>query len=149
MKDEMKDTGNVVCHCGSPAHLRPNELLYGGRSYGNGYAYICDRFPVCRGSVGVHPNGKPLGTIPTEETKMLRRQLHARIDPLWRNQARGKKKARGSVYGWLQKIMNLSPLDCHVGKFDADMCKRALKEIDRQPYEQHAPLKKPFLPGEF
>jgi hypothetical protein len=74
----------VPCYCGSPAHLRDNSLLYNGKSYGNGKAYICDRFPDCRGSVGVHPNGKPLGTIPDEETKKLRRSVHTIIDPCGR-----------------------------------------------------------------
>jgi hypothetical protein len=47
--------------------------------------------------VGVHPNGKPLGNIPDENTKVLRRKLHAIVDPLWQNQtyhSRRKKAQR-------------------------------------------------------
>lgn len=125
----------VTCFCGSPAHLLPNSLLYNGKSYGNSKAYICDRFPECRGSVGVHPNGKPLGTIPDEHTKSLRRKLHAIIDPLWQNQAyQSRRKARGQVYGWLRHIMQMTPDECHIGMFDADTCVQAMEKIRENPY---------------
>jgi len=127
----------VTCYCGSPAHLRNNSLLYGGKSFGNGKAYICDRFPVCRGSVGVHPNGKPLGNIPDEQTKAMRRKLHAIVDPLWQNTSyHSRKKARGKVYGYLQRILKLSPQECHIGNFDADMCLKAMAAIRENPFEE-------------
>jgi hypothetical protein len=127
----------VTCFCGSPAHLHNNKKLY-GKEYGKvPYAYICDRFPVCRGSVGVHPQGKPLGTIPDPQTKAMRIKLHAIIDPLWRDQTqRSKKKARGSVYGWLRRISGLSAEECHVGMFDADMCLKMMMLIRENPYEE-------------
>jgi hypothetical protein len=126
----------VTCHCGSPAHLRDNSLLYSGKSFGNGKAYICDRFPECRGSVGVHPNGKPLGNIPDEQTKVMRRKLHAIVDPLWQNQEyRSRKKARGSVYGYLRRILDMSAEECHIGNFDSETCLRAMEKIRENPYE--------------
>lgn len=129
----------VTCFCGSPAHLHSNKALY-GREFGIGMAYICDRFfetpSACRGSVGVHPNGKPLGTIPDAQTKAMRIKLHAIIDPLWKNQDRAKRKARGSVYGWLQRIMGMTSEECHIGNFDADTCLKAMVMIRENPYEQ-------------
>lgn len=128
----------VTCYCGSEAHLQNNSLLYNGKSFGNGKAYICDRFPACRGSVGVHPSGKPLGNIPDEQTKVMRRKLHAIIDPLWQNQSYySRKKARGHVYGYLRRILNLSAEECHIGNFDADQCLRAMTAIRENPYEEH------------
>jgi hypothetical protein len=111
-------------------------MLYNGKSYGNGWAYICNRFPKCRGSVGVHPNGKPLGTIPDQETKQLRIQLHAVIDPLWRNQTHQPKRvARGAVYGYLRHIMEMTAEECHIGNFTADDCRRAMRAIQEIPFE--------------
>lgn len=135
---EMKEYP-VTCFCGSPAHLHNNSKLY-GREYGNvPYAYICDRFfekpSACRGSVGVHPNGKPLGTIPDAQTKVMRQKLHAIVDPLWKNQERSKRQARGSVYGYLQRITGLSSAECHIGMFDADKCLEVMKLIRENPYE--------------
>ena len=127
----------VTCFCGSHAVLASNSIVY-GREYGNGKAYICSRFPECDGMVGTHPTGKPLGTMIDKETRQLRRAVHAEIDPLWRTQERSKKRARGSVYGWLRRILDMTAEECHVGNFDADTCKRALEAIKEHPYEVHA-----------
>lgn len=125
----------VDCFCGSSASLGPNSVLYNGKTYGNGMAYICDRFPDCRGSVGVHPNGKPLGTIPDDRTKKLRRVLHGIIDPLWQNRPyQQRRKARGQVYGWLRKIMDMTAEECHIGNFDAQTCTQALLMIEAYPF---------------
>lgn len=126
----------VTCFCGAPAKLQPNVILYGGKIYGNGMAYVCTNFPTCRGSVGVHPGGKPLGTIPDEQTKAMRRKLHAIVDPLWQTQERHKKRARGSVYGYLRRIMNMTAEECHIGNFDAQTCLRAMKAMRNNPYRQ-------------
>lgn len=125
----------VYCHCGSIASLRSNSLLYNGKEYGNGRAFICDCFPDCKGSVGTHPDGRPLGTIPDEATKVLRRQIHAEIDPLWKNREdRSKKRNRSSVYGWLRRILKISPQKCHIGMFNEQDCLRALEIIKNKPY---------------
>lgn len=129
----------MICFCGSPATLQPNSVIYSGRSFGNGFAYVCTRFPACRGSVGVHPDRKPLGTIPDAETKKLRIEVHAIVDPLWRAATNGrpKKRNRGSVYGWLRRVMNMTPDECHIGKFTKADCLRALEAIKANPYKQH------------
>lgn len=127
-----------VCYCGSPTVYQDSKAYYHGRSYG--MRWICSRWPECRGSVGAHPDGKPLGTVPSDEDKKWRSLLHAQIDPLWQNQQRSKKRARGSVYGWLRRIMNLTPDECHIGNFNADMCIEALEQIALHPYEERHAL---------
>ena len=132
----MKAVAAPVCFCGSTASLRSNSLLYNGREYGNGKAWICDRFPACRGSVGCTPEGRPLGTIPDQETKKLRIQVHAAIDPLWKNGRtdRPKKRNRASVYGWLRRIMEIPAEACHIGMFTKADCLKALAAIAANPY---------------
>lgn len=128
----------ITCHYGSSASLQPNSRIYNGKSYGNGLAYICDRFPVCRGSVGTHPDGRPLGTIPDEETKKLRIQVHALIDPHWKNASNGRSRSknRGSVYGWLKRILGDGVREIHVGEMTKADCLRALEEIPKNPYRR-------------
>lgn len=133
----------VKCFCGSDAHLQSNSVIY-GREYGNGKAYICDRWPECDGAVGTHPDGKPLGELTNGETRKLRRKLHSIVDPLWQNQNRTKRKARGSVYGWLQRITGLSPKECHIAMFDAETCVKVLGLIARNPYKYDEPLNTKF-----
>lgn len=129
----------VFCHCGSAASLRSNSLIYNGREYGNGLSWICDRFPKCRGSVGTHPDGRPLGTIPDQETKKLRIKVHAVVDPLWKNwegKKRSRGHARGSVYGWLRRITGKSNEQNHIGMYTKEDCIRTLKLIEENPYEE-------------
>lgn len=111
------------CFCGSSSSLRSNGLIYNGREYGNGKAWICDRYPACRGSVGTHPDGKPLGTIVDSETKKLRMNVHAVIDPLWKS---GKMK-RGWVYSRLSKAIGRP---YHTGETTADDCRAILAQTD-------------------
>lgn len=42
--------------------------------------------PNCGGFVGTHKGTtRPLGCIPTEQLKMARKKLHAKMDPLWKS----------------------------------------------------------------
>lgn len=110
----------MKCHCGSTASLKSNSLLYNGKEYGNGRAYICDRFPACRGSVGTHTGSKkPLGTIVDDDTKKLRMAVHAKIDPLWK---RGIT-SRNQLYRNLDRIVGYT---YHTGEADAETCRKIL-----------------------
>lgn len=130
-----KQTVSIACYCGSPATLQSNAVKY-GREYGNGLAWICSRYPKCDGYVGTHPDGSPLGKLTDNETTQLRRQVHAKIDPLWKDRTdRSKKKNRGSVYGWLRRLMDMSSAECHIGNFNAEECRKALRLIEENPYE--------------
>jgi hypothetical protein len=55
--------------------------------------------PHCGGYVGCHQNSRrPLGCIPTEELKIARMRLHAKMDPLWKS----KKITRKELYTLLK-----------------------------------------------
>ena len=128
------------CYCGSSSHLDTNAKIYNGKEYGNGKIWLCDRFPDCRGSVGTHPDGSPLGSICDPETKRLRMQVHDLIDPIWQNDTtRSKKKARGSVYGWMSRITGVHPY--HTGNLTKEQCLVALEAIANNPYENGDLLK--------
>lgn len=138
----VEQVGNVanppVCFCGAETVYRDSAVIYHGYSYG--MRWICSRFPECNGSVGAHPDGEPLGTVPNAEDKKYRSMLHAQIDPLWQSQERSKKKARGSVYGWLRRLLNMTADECHIGNFNAEQCIEALELIAQHPYEQRHSL---------
>jgi hypothetical protein len=124
----------VKCFCGSSASLKSNALIYNGKEYGNGKVWLCDRFPACRGSVGTHPDGRPLGTIPDEETKKLRIKVHALVDPLWKSQG----VPRGKVYGYLKRIMK-SEKEIHMGETTKEDCLKLMETIKNNPYEFRPP----------
>lgn len=127
---------SVKCFCGSTTSLKSNALIYNGREYGNGKIWLCDRFPICRGSVGTHPDGKPLGTIPDAETKKLRIAVHAMVDCHWKRPDGSKdRKTRGYVYGWLRRITGKSHDDCHIGMFTKEDCLKTMELIKQNPFE--------------
>jgi hypothetical protein len=130
----------VTCYCGSAARYADNSEYY-GRSYGNGKCWMCTRFPECDGYVGAHPDGRPLGSLVDKETKRWRILVHAQIDPLWRDanlHGGAKRRRRGSVYGWLRRLMDMTAEECHVGNFTTEQCIEALEQITLHPYQERA-----------
>lgn len=131
----MTTQKELLCFCGSSAKLGNNSTIY-GKVFGHGKVYICSRFPKCRGYVGAHADGRPLGTIVNAETKALRMRVHALIDPLWREARNGRSRSRnrGSVYGWMRRIMDFKERPFHVGELSKAECLVALEMIEKNPY---------------
>lgn len=109
----------MKCFCGGNATLQSNAVIY-GRTYGNGMAFVCD---TCKGYVGCHDDGRPLGTIVDKETKELRMEVHALIDPIWKS---GKYK-RSVVYIRIAKALGQKSF--HVGECDKETCKVVLETV--------------------
>lgn len=120
-----------TCYCGSSTTRQSNALIY-GIEYGNGRAFICDRFPQCQGFVGTHPNGQPLGTVPDPETRELRKLVHAAIDPIWQT----GKLHRGQVYNRISRALGIKSY--HTGETTADECRKVL-ELIPQIFKGYAP----------
>lgn len=131
----------VICYCGGKAELTSNARIY-GREYGNGKIWLCQNFRICRGYVGTHADGRPLGTLVDDETRKLRIRVHAIIDPFWKeaNNGRSRKRNRGSVYGWMARIM-AHGRPYHTGDLTKEECVRALTAIAANPYRPHVEQK--------
>ena len=130
-----QDIEAPVCFCGSPAVYHGDTIeYYNGKDYGP--RWICSRFPVCRGSVGAHPDGKPLGSIADPETKKARMQVHALIDPIWKNESSGRarRRKRASVYRWLARLLNIR--EYHTGNLTAQQCRELVILIMKNPYDK-------------
>lgn len=132
------------CFCGGICHYEDSARIYHG-STRFGMRWICENWDTCGGSVGAHPDGRPLGTVPDEETKILRRQLHSIVDVIWYgHKGREKRYKRGSAYRWLANTTRW-PIDrAHIGMMDAEQCRYALRCLTSVPYE----LRKELLPRE-
>lgn len=131
-----------ICFCGSSCSYTDSRAFYGRSGYGK--RWICSRFPNCRGSVGAHPDGKPLGTVPTVETKALRSELHQIVDAVWREQTKGslRRKKRGSAYNWLADVTGWPVEVAHIGYMNEEQCAYALRCVRRVPYD----LRKILIP---
>jgi len=104
----------VKCgECGAKMNLKESK---------HGYFYSCSKYPGCRGSHGAHPNGKPLGIPADKATKRRRIIAHRFFDKLWK----GQPITRDQAYRWLQRELNMTELECHIGRFDIDQCDRVI-----------------------
>jgi ssDNA-binding Zn-finger/Zn-ribbon topoisomerase 1 len=110
--------------CGAPMALKPSRF---------GLFYGCGDWAMsgCNGSHGAHKNGKPLGVPANVETKKLRMKAHEHFDKLWK----AGKVNRSQAYGWLQRKMDMTPDQAHIGRFSSDDCHKLL-DILKVPKDQ-------------
>lgn len=85
--------------------------------------YVCR---PCDARVGTHRRSKkPLRTLANAELREMRTRCHAVFDRLWKS----KEMTRGQAYKWIQKVMNLSSDDAHIGMFDMKQCQELLHHL--------------------
>lgn len=113
----------VQCpYCGGAAELVDSVEVYKVQTYGK--IWLCR---PCVAYVGVHrKSGAPLGTLADRETRRLRIELHALIDPPWKR----KLVSRTEVYAVLRKELGMDEEDCHVSRWDAETCRRVKPIIE-------------------
>lgn len=104
--------------CGSDMVLRDSRF---------GLFYGCVRYPACDCTHGAHNDGTPLGVPANKETRQARMDAHAVFDRLWKGATKGgKSAARKKAYRWLREQLGLSKEECHIGRFDIEMCKKVI-----------------------
>lgn len=66
--------------------------------------------------------------VPKTPLDRSRSQLHREFDALWR----GKRRmfaSRPAAYAWLASVLGLTDAECHIARFDAATCRRALETV--------------------
>jgi ssDNA-binding Zn-finger/Zn-ribbon topoisomerase 1 len=104
----------VKCFCGSLMKVK-----WSGKF--ESWFYGCVRFPVCKGTHGMHPDGKPLGVPADPETKKWRIAAHESFDRLWKSGKMNRKEA----YKWLAEKFQVAEI--HIGEADIERCKEIIK----------------------
>jgi hypothetical protein len=114
----LNSTRSIPCpYCGGAAGLTPSAHLYNGRCYGP--VYDCR---TCDAYVGVHKGTVvPLGTPANAELRAARKATHAAFDKTWLG-ADDRRRQRGVMYRWMQRVMRLSKEDAHIAKFYLSQC---------------------------
>lgn len=127
--NDMRPLGTVLDHpcpeCGSTMVLRDSKY---------GLFYGCSNYPNCKAAHGAHKKtGKPLGTPADKKTKKARMGAHEAFDQLWKN----KHMSRSAAYQWMQKAMEMSENEAHIGRFTESQCaklkilvEKHLEELD-------------------
>lgn len=91
-----------------------------------GFFWSCHTYPKCNGSHGAHPDGTPLGIPANKETKEWRIKAHNEFDKLWKS----KGYKRSTCYRLLQELMDMTPDEAHIGRFNINQCKTLIKILE-------------------
>lgn len=110
-------------YCNKTAKLVDSEYIYGqGHNYGK--MYVCQDFPRCDTYVGCHKGTiSALGRLANKELREWKKKAHAVFDASWKS----KKMRRASAYKKLADKLGIKAVDCHIGLFDVEMCKKVLE----------------------
>lgn len=112
-------------YCWRRADLVDSMAVYKTRSFGP--IWICVR---CEAWVGCHRNSKdyaPLGRLADGTLRRLKMEVHAFLDPWWRDLPGGARaKKRKTIYALLGAELGLEAEACHVGEMDDALCERAI-----------------------
>lgn len=83
-----------------------------------GQFYGCTTFPICKGTHGAHPDGRPMGIPADKETRDARVKAHAAFDTLWKTNL----MKRTDAYRWVRKAMDLPADKAHISMFSKAQC---------------------------
>ncbi len=132
--------GRVLCgECSSLMNLvdaGPDSRYQEGRAF-----WQCSRAPICPGTHGAHPDGRPFGIPANRETNRARLEAHAVFDRLWLDRY---VPSREDAYLWLQGVMRLDEAAAHFGMFDIAACDKATR-FAREFIERWTPTASPLV----
>lgn len=117
----------VICaYCRAKAELVGGDAIYPHRPDLSAKKFW--RCAPCDAYVGTHKNSKdhaPLGRLANAELRRLKMQVHALLDPMWQD----RSMSRSQAYAYLCFWMEIPSAECHVGMFDEDRCRAAIKVL--------------------
>lgn len=93
-----------------------------------GLFYGCSNYPECTASCGAHSNGEPLGIPGDKETRQARIKAHEEFDKLWKT----GETSRHAAYRILQKLMDMTPEEAHIGRFSKAQCELLIKLLRKR-----------------
>lgn len=132
--DIYPGTGQLCCHCGSPAVLRPASEVC--RTHRKGaMAYVCAKYPACDSYVMACPGTlRPMGSLAGPELRRLRRQAHLSFNRLYETGLMSKRKA----YEWLSYITQSPMSHAHIGHLGDYYCRVVIQESGKKLAEFQA-----------
>lgn len=101
------------------------------RTGSNGLFYGCSQWPKCKATHGAHADGRPLGIPADGETRRARMDAHLMFDQLWQSNQFIKRTtmSRSAAYRWMQKTLNLTSDEAHIGRFTKEQCATLISAV--------------------
>lgn len=127
----MKRDEPIICpYCNAIAVLTTGAVIYPHRTdFVDKQFWIC---VPCNAWVGCHDNtASPLGRLANAELRAWKSKAHFAFDPLWKRRfvygRWTKRMARDAGYVWLAEQLGIKLINCHIGMFDVETCKRVVR----------------------
>lgn len=123
-------SGTPTCpYCSKPAALVNGAVIYPHRrDLASKSFWFCAQDQAW---VGCHPGtNTALGRLANSELREAKRAAHDAFDPLWTDTGGSRNKrgrARESAYDRLAHALGIPRAQCHIGMFDADLCRRTVE----------------------
>lgn len=126
----MTTAGSPTCdYC-----CRPTVLVHGRDLYphlehlADKPFYYCE---PCVAWVGCHyGTTEPLGRLANAELRKAKGNAHNAFDRIWKGPA--ATMSRSEAYLWLSERLGIPLTDCHIGKFDVELCRRTARIVKEQ-----------------
>lgn len=77
------------------------------------------------------PPHKALGRTANEELRYWKQKVHGVFDPLWKQQG----MTRDEAYAHLASLLQTDQLHCHIGWFDIEQCREAIRLLRKEQHE--------------
>lgn len=114
----------VICPiCHKYTKFVNGSVVYGPRrkDLAKKWFYVCFD---CDTRVGCHPDtARPLGTPAGRKLRELRSKVHSVFDKIWKQRC----MRRSEAYQWLMIKLRIDVDQCHIGKFDENLCIQAIQ----------------------
>ena len=111
-------------YCHGKMLKRDKKYVYGIVWGKNEWVWVCENYPRCSSYVGCHPNTDiPLGRVADHNLREWKKRTHRVFDVLWKSH----HMSRRTAYVWLSEKLGIPQSDCHIGMFDEDLCRQAIK----------------------
>jgi len=115
----------VICpYCKNPATLVTGDIIYPHRQ--DLFHLFFWRCEDCDAYVGTHRDSRehrPLGRLADAVLRRAKQDAHRAFDPLWQKGPRTRQEA----YQWLAHQLGIKFHQCHIGEFDANMCRKVVR----------------------
>ncbi len=113
-------------YCFKPAALVTGKAIYPHRpDLYDKHFYQC---APCDAYVGTHPGTtNPLGRLADKELRLAKSMAHTHFDPLWKS----GRMTRREAYAHMQKLLNMTPDQAHIGKFNVAECMALVKALQQ------------------
>lgn len=119
MTDVAEEAAPLVCpDCGGAMYLsEPTRKGYRSR-------WLCERYPYCKGAHAADRHGKPMGIPGDAATRAARIDAHAALERI------ELMIGKAGAYKWLAIVLHLPAIECHISRFDEEMCKKTIGAVN-------------------